>query len=343
MNIAPPFILREDYNEEIVKLLKSVTLGSNGAMYQHQRIDDRIERLYKPIFLNLEHGGKVLGNITFCRRPQNWYVRYFAFDGGVQAGKNKPKSKANKDSGLKKRIESFFQQAFELEGDAPETFYAYIDPHNERSLWMSQNFDFKTIAKIATQTFSRVRLKKPTDVYATEVNDEIKHKIFEIYGNHPFFFPLHTFNETPFYTLVKDHQVVAFAKTHQEEWKIARLPGKYGKLLKNILPFIPALNRIIRPNAHVFTVVDSIWSKDFSPAYLEELFEGILYYEKTNTLFWWVDKNEPIYQHVQDKIKWGLLHTINGVSDVDLVVRTKSSVYLEKIQGPTYVSGFDFI
>src|SRR5690554_4426148 len=140
MKVRAPFVLRESYNDEVLNLLKSVTLGSNGARYQHQRLEQRIQQVYKPLFLNLERNEKVLGNITFCRRPINWYVRYFAFDLGMQANSQQPRSKAS-NSGLKKRIGEFFHHAFELEQDRPSTFYAYIDPRNERSLWMSQNFD----------------------------------------------------------------------------------------------------------------------------------------------------------------------------------------------------------
>src|SRR5690554_49863 len=165
MKIKPPFVLRENYNDEVLKLLKSVVLGSNGTRYQHQGIEKRIKNVYKPLFLNLERNDKVIGNITLCRRPTNWYVRYFAFDLGLQATSQQPKSKAS-NSGLKSRINAFFGHVFESNENSPSCLYAYIDPRNERSLWMSQNFNFYTAAKIATQTFSRVQPKLKKGVTA---------------------------------------------------------------------------------------------------------------------------------------------------------------------------------
>jgi len=342
MKVKAPFVIRENYNDEVLKLLKSVTLGSNGARYQHQRLEQRIQHIYKPLFLNLERNDKVLGNITLCRRPENWYVRYFAFDLGMQATSKQPRSKAS-NSGLKKRINEVFESAYELKDNKASLLYAYIDPRNERSLWMSQNFGFYTVAKIATQSFSRVKPKQHIKVNATKINDFIREQIKETYGNYPFYFTHHTFNDDPFYTLTINNEIVALAKTHSAEWKITRLPGKNGAFLKNIIPFVPGLRKVIRPNAHVFTVVDSVWCKDNNYALLEQLLEGILYEEKTNTIIWWVDQIEPLYVDVKDKINWGLFNKVNGVHEVDLVIRTRKGQSKNIYNQPTYVTGFDFI
>lgn len=342
MNIKPPFVLREKYNDDVLNLLKSVTLGSNGALYHHKKIDQRIKQLYNPWFLNLERNDRVLGNITFCRRPKNWYVRYFAFDIGMQSSPQQPRSSAP-NTGLKKRINRFFDDAFKLEENSPEIFYAYIDPRNERSLWMSQNFGFYTAAKIATQTFSRVRLKLNANVKSTQPDKFIKDKIEEIYGKHPFYFTYHTYNEEPFYTLTINNHIVAFAKTHQAEWKIVRLPGKNGAFLKKIIPYVPGLRKIIRPGSHSFITVDSVWSENNNPKYIEQLFEGILHQESSNTIIWWVDQKEAIYKEVKDKVNWGLLNKLNGVQEVDLVIRKPIGESQKPYETPTYVTGIDFI
>lgn len=342
MKIKPPFVVRETYNDDVLSLLKSVTLGSNGAKYQHQRLESRITQLYRPLFMNLERNERVLGNITFCRRPKNWYVRYFAFNLGLQATSKQPRSKAA-NSGLKTRIDGFFESAFELDEEHPDLFYAYIDPRNERSLWMSENFEFYSAAKIATQSFSRIKPKRQAEVESIKVDDFIREKVKETYGERPLYFTHHTFNEDPFYTVTVDGEVVAFAKTHSAEWKITRLPGKNGALMRNIIPFVPGLRKVIRPNSHVFTVVDTIWCKDNNSKHLEKLLKGILYEEKTNTIIWWVDQKEPLYIANKDKVNWGLLDKLNGVQEVDLVIRTAKGQPKKKFESPTYVTGFDFI
>lgn len=342
MKVNPPFSLREEYTDEVLKLMKSVTLGSNGTRYRHKMIEERIQQLDRPIYYNLERNKRVLGNITICRRPKNWYVRYFAFNVGLQARTKQPRSKA-KNTTLKNSIAEFFDGILQHPENEVECFYAYIDPQNERSLWMSQSFGFKTVAKIATQTFSRTNPKRQKAVASLKVNDFIKKKMEEQYEGNPFYYTKHTFNEADFYSLTKGGEVVAFAKVYKEAWEILRLPGKRGAFLKKAVPYIPFVNKIINPKDHVFSVVDSIWCKDNEAKYLEELFEGVLYEEKTRSLIWWVDQNQPLYQAVKRKIKWGLLHRINGVQEVDLVVKSNHEKYKNVLTTPSYITGFDFI
>ncbi|MEX1192766.1 MAG: hypothetical protein WEA99_12400 [Brumimicrobium sp.] len=342
MKVDPPFYIRDNYSSEILNLLKTVTLGSNGARYRHRNIEQRIKNLYKPLYLNLERSEKILGNLTLCRREVGWYVRYFAFDPKMQTNqktKVKPKTKTNK---LKTIIQSFFADVFDQGEDSPKLLYAYIDPRNERSLWMSQNFGFYTVAKIATQTFSRVRPKRKDDVVVADDLTFIKEKIKQEFSNLPLYFDHHTFNESPFYELVKEGETVAFAKTHSAEWVIERLPGKRKSFLMSIIPYVPGVRKVVRPAAHKFTVVDTVWAKESEAKYMEELFEGILEKEDKNTMVWWVDTKDLIYKKLKKKINWGLLNKINGTHEVDLVIKNNSEKK-EKFSKPTYVTGFDFI
>lgn len=342
MNIKPPFVLRDSYSEEVLKLLNTVTLGSNGARYRHRHIEKRISKLYKPLYLNIERNNSVLGNITLCRREIGWYVRYFAMDSSFQSPASVQKQSKSKNNALKNRVSEFFDALFD-ENNAPPLLYAYIDPRNERSLWMSQNFGFYSAAKIATQTFSRIRPKVKNDVNEAKKLTFIQSKVEEENKNKPLYFDYHTFNnETPFYELTKNGKTVAFAKTHQAEWVIERLPGRSGSLLVNIIPFLPGVRKVVRPNAHKFTVIDSVWASENNKDFLEELFEGILEKENNNTLVWWVDQKEELYKNVKGSINWGLLHKINGVHQVDLVIKTKDPTK-KMFECPTYITGFDFI
>ncbi|MDX1653036.1 MAG: hypothetical protein R3277_11120 [Brumimicrobium sp.] len=342
MHVNPPFYLRETFSQEVLNLLNSVTLGSSGARYRHRNIDKRIENLYRPLFLNLERNERVLGNITLCRRKEAWYIRYFAFDPAKQSAV-KTKSKNRPASGrLKNMINDFFDNVLNDGESGSECLYAYIDPRNERSMWMSENFGFRKAASIASQTFSRVKPKKKTRVIRAGDRTFIKQKVKEVFADYPLYFDHHTFNETPFYELIKDGETVGFAKTHSAEWVIERLPGKKGRMLINIIPFVPGVRKVVRPKAHHFTVVDTVWLKDPNAGDFEELMEGILEKEGKNTLIWWVDKKEPLYVSLENRVNWGLLHKINGVQDVNLAVK-RSDKDESVFNRPTYVTGYDFI
>jgi len=348
MQVKPPFVLREQPTASIRELLNSVTLGTNGARYRHLNTESRIEQLYQPLYFSLERNDKAIGNITFCRREVGWYVRFFAFDALVQSsGTVKPSKRSS--SKLKQHVEAFFSEALEnvhppLEGT--HLLYAYIDPRNERSIWMSQNFGFQPVAKIATQTFSRVKPKKKKQVRML-TGQEIKtaHQIVnDAYCNHQLKFTYHTFNDAPIYGLFSEQEeLLAFSKVYTASWVIERMPGKNGGMLTSIIPFVPRLRKIIQPSKHDFSVFEAVWMKHENPDLLETLFEGMLFLENTTTSIWWVDEKDKLYKNLMEQVNWGLLHKINGVSHVDLVVRSNNLE--EHLDGnvPFYTTGIDFV
>ena len=79
------------------------------------------------------------------------------FSGQKQASKCKPKLR--RQFRLKWKCLPFLMKSLEGKyGDAPESFYAYIDPANERSKWISgNNLDFRTETQLITQSFSRTK------------------------------------------------------------------------------------------------------------------------------------------------------------------------------------------
>lgn len=335
----PIFNIREKETPEIVALLNSVTLGTNGAHYRHLDTTERIKDLDKPVFISLERNDRTIGNVTFCRRGNHWYVRYFAFSPKFQSA---GKKKSMGDSFIKKELNGFFQSVLdgENENGQAESFYAYIDPNNEKSLWLSENLGFETIGKVATQTFSRVNPKNSNRVKRSEDWNEMKDLVEIHFGDHQHFF-LDQTCKAPFYTIQNQNgEFIAFAKTTISTWEIKRFPGKMGAVLIKIIPFIPRLNKLIRPKRQTFVVPEAVIVKDNDPKLLAELFEGILCHENMNLIIWWVDETETLYTDVHTRVKWGLLNKLVGVSKVNIVQRSNLQ---SNSDNPFYTSGFDFI
>ena len=333
------FKAREKETPEIVELLNSVTLGTNGAHYRHLDTNERIKELDAPLFLTIERNNQILGNSTFCRRGNQWYVRYFAFSTKFQS-KGAKKSKGR--SLLKEELNSYFQTILDgsNEHGKADSLYAYIDPNNEKSLWMSENFNFKTIGKVATQTFSRVNPKNSSRVRKSEDWNKIKGLVEAQFGDYQNFFTSQT-SKAPFYTIENEKgELIAFAKTTISTWEIKRMPGKIGGVLTKVVPFIPRLNKLIRPKRHSFVVPEAVFVKDNDSIVLTELFEAILFRENKNLILWWVDEKEGLYTSVESNVKWGLLHKLVGVNQVNIVQRSNSE---SNSRAPFYTSGFDFI
>lgn len=342
MTLHPIFKFREHTTQRIIDLLDSTILGTNGAKYRHADTTEKIEQCDNLAHLTMERNDNVLGNISFCRRENNWYIRYFAFRiSSHSAGKHR--SKVN-EGFLRTQLEQFFNDVFNGEyGSKVREFYAYIDPANHRSLWISENFKFETISKIATQTFSRSNPKKKRVEKIIHPTNEMIALIEESYSKDQFYTDVQ-WRKGPFYVLKNgQNEVVACTRYYIANWEFERLPGKMGGLLTKLVPFLPFLRRIVRPKDHTFVVPEAVVVKNNDPSILTELFEGMLHAEKKNLILWWIDYKQPIYQKVAHQVNWGLLHKITGVHDVNVVSRKKNSEKNISAERPVYTVGLDFI
>lgn len=334
IQLHPIFKFREAPTEQIIRLLESVTLGTDGAHYRHLDTRERIFEADNPLFLSMERHTNVLGNITFCRREKNWYIRYFAFESAIQAhGKKKSSSQGL----LKKELNAFFDH--QLKSGEVESFYAYIDPRNVKSLWMSENFGFETVGKIATQTYSSVRKPKVGRVKMDSRPATIPTEVEAHFHRQKFYYDDQLKKGNHFTIRDETGELLAFAKTTVAKWEIKRLPGKMGGTLVKLLPFIPFLNRLIKPKHHSFLVPEAVFIKDNNPELLTELFNGILALSNERVIIWWVDENDTGYRTMKSRISWGLLNKLVGVNTVHLVERS----IVPHTKATFYTSGFDFV
>lgn len=356
----PIFKFRTEATKEMIALLESVTLGTDGAHYRHLDTRERIREADNPLFLSMERHTKVLGNVTFCRRDKNWYVRYFAFDTGMQADGTK---KSSSNGLLKKELNAFFD--YQLESGEVDSFYAYIDPRNVKSLWMSENFGFETVGSIATQTYSSVKKPKRGRVQCDDHPTAIPSEIESHFGSQKFYFNDQLKKGKHFSIRDGNGDLIAFAKTTSAHWEIKRLPGKFGGTLVKMLPYIPFVNRLIKPKNHSFLVPEAVFIKDNNSELLTELFNGILAHTNERVLIWWIDEKDKLYTYSKSKINWGLLNKIIGVNQVNLVERSLLTAETDglneshgsstTLRGPSttlrglsgveahYTSGFDFV
>lgn len=338
------FQIRREPTESIIELLDKVTLGTDGAHYRHLDTRAKILEADSPLYYTLERNEKAIGNITLCERGSDWYLRYFAFDPLMQST-GKKRSKGGSGSRLKNEVKSFFDQLFkgEFSAQPAHSIYAYIDPKNQKSLWMSESFGFSKVRSIATQSFSRVSPKTSDRVVKNLKWEEVSELVKENFKDHSYFYPVQV-QKGPFYGLRNEKgELIAFLKVTTAEWEIRRLPGKLGGLLVRMLPFIPLLNKLIRPAHHKFLVPDSVWVKNNDPRLLSELFEGVLAEEKQTLMLWWIDIKDPFYLKVKDNVTWGVIHKVIGVNEVDLVVKADQNE-LNKLKSKVhFVSGYDFV
>ena len=343
MALSSIFKLRNEVTPEILELLTQTTLGTNGAMYRHLDTPTRILEADNPLFLTMERNEKVLSNITFCQRGTSWYIRYFAFNSFLQAGMTKKKEDKG-NSFLKRELNQFFNEVFDGKhsNHAVQSMYAYIDPRNDRSKWMSENFGFSVVSKLTTQSFSRLYPKTSKRLVQLTDWNNIEPIVQEKYGDHAYYFTTHA-EKAPFYCLKAENgEIIATCRVTKVNWEILRIPGKMGGFLTKVLPLIPFLNKLIKPKHHTFLVPEIVTAKANDPQLIEELFSAVLAVEKLHLMLWWIDQKDELFTSVKNQVSWGLFHKLVGSHPVDVVERRNPTLPFQT-KPPIFVTAFDMV
>ena len=291
----------------------------------------------------MERSVRVLGNITFCRRGKNWYIRYFAFDQHLRSA-GKLKSNKTSENFLKKQVDGIFKMAFEgAFGEPVDSFYAYIDPKNVRSLWMGEQFGFDQISTIITQSFSQPNPLNSNRVKQISDWELIKQRVHKAFSDYQYYFDAQT-SKGPWYVIEsEDGAIIASAKITTASWKIDRLPGKMGGAIVKMIPYIPIINKLINPKKHDFIVVDAVTADGNDSKLVEELFAGILHEEQKKLILWWVDENDNLYSAIRKKVKWGLLNKFIGTPEAHVLCKQNPEAKKNDSNNPVFTAGIDFI
>ena len=133
---------------------------------------------------------------------------------------------------------------------------------------------------------------------------------------------------------------------HKTVWRVASMPGFSGKLLINVVPWVPVLNKMIHPKHFEFVTFEGIYYQQGKAEVLFELIEGLLAQEQLKTAILWLAEKDPLYTVFLEKRKLGLIHQF--VKDANAYIAIDDRCLLEdqkkKLEtGIPYISTFDFI
>ena len=326
----------EVLSESLISFLEKTELGTKGARYSHLDVRERIKKLDFPQSFTLKRNEIIVANVTFCIRDFSMYVRYFAFNAIYQSTSNTKRKRSSKSIFEIKILELF--QKLERQRNLP--FYAYIEADNSRSMLMSKRFGFKPYTHIISRSFSRLAPKLNKNVSFSSNWSEISDHVREQYDQYDSYFEAPV-SQPPFVVLRDNEGVIlAYARFTKVAWRIYRLPGILGGVLVKIVPYIPLLNRLIKPKKHLFLTPDIV-SGIANAAQLQELFSGALALYDVKSMIWFIDPNDPVYKSVKQGFSWGILDRIIGIKKINIMQRNAVRPYSEK--HPFFVSAFDLI
>jgi len=332
------FSVCHEWNEQIITLLEKTIWGRKGPLFSHKTVKERIQSYPKNYYFCIHQENELVATVVFCERMASLttaqsseeiktvYTRYFSVD---------PK---HQGQGLGEKLIDYAEEYFTSEGFLePVVFYAYQDKKNASSMRVADKKNVQIAAEFRTITFSRIAPKNKLKLKVSS-NSNIK-----LTGKN-------TFHSTPsktskYYTQTDANgETLISARVTPGSWKIIKIPGFQGFLLKNIVSKLPLLNRIFNAKTFQFCAIDEVFIKDNKQNF-EGFLESVLAAENENIALLWSDTNDrDYYQTITNFNNPGILEKLN--SNVPACIR----VHHEKLNEsqinslestPFYISALD--
>ena len=124
------------------------------------------------------------------------------------------------------------------------------------------------------------------------------------------------------------------------------MKGFTGKIVMNVVPLIPVLNKLFNPERFEFLAFEGIYFKPGYEQQLYTLFEGLLAKEKLKSSMFWLGNTCPIREKILTKGKLGMIHSFIKDSDVEIMAAYKNigETKIENLKSkPIFASAFDYI
>lgn len=351
MNYRYLTILRTP-NRELLELLNQNVIGTPGVSmrYQHCQVEEKINRIIDPYFINVIRAGQIAGTCCFCNRItlnqgksiRSFYIRYFSFKDSFRR-KSAPTKTVSGNSSLRKEIEMMLiGNGLNCKPDEKFFHYAYVDPRNERSALLCKEFGFEPIRQFTAVVFSRF-FPTVSQYKIIEVKAEEAHELLTtFYGTWNTFSVENLSNRT--YAFMEDEhgQRVAGVLISPDHWKIHAMPGWMSTAMLTIFSRLPVLNKLLNKNFN-FLSVDGMYVLPGYEKYVEKLLESLLAKHRLNTAIIMVDVNSKMYTMLQS-LKLGIVNKIRKEVKGDVIARFVNFTAEEKAafkNHPVYISGMD--
>ena len=331
--------------DEALKFLDSIAWGNDGAVYEHKNTEEHIHLLYQPALVAIHDSTKIQGTAVFCNTPVTvgkqqyncYYIRYFA------------SSKEIRGKGVMKKYAVKVMEVVRADEKKKTVFFACIEKGNRASYKTVENAGYKNIGVIKTNGFSRFFPKSKKNI--EQVNtDTLRNEILPLlktqYQEHALVQFNSIFLQNNYFIIRENGEIVAGCQFHRVHWVINKMSGFMGKIIMNIVPLIPLLNKLFNPRRFEFLAFEGIYSKPGFEQRLMELFEGLLAREKLKSAMFWLGETCPLRKRILEKGKTGLLHSFIKDSDVFILAsfHDLSEAEISDLKPrPLFASAFDYI
>jgi hypothetical protein len=330
---------------DVVDFFKRIRWGSEGAVYERKNINELLPLLHQANLVAVYKGDEIQATAIFCKSDVTVngehfvceYIRYFAASDEIRG---------------RKLIKHFAGKVMALvrEGEQSKTIYiGCVEKGNIRSYKVVENAGYKPIGVLTVNAFSRffpkadTRITRVTSVL--EMNEVMK-LLDAQYKHHALVHFNYIFLNDNYFVIRDRGEIVAGCQFHRAQWKINQMPGLSGKIIMNVLPITPLINKIFNPTHFEFLAIEGIYFMPGHENTLHQLIEGLLYQEKLNSALFWFAEDCPYRKAILANGNLGLLHQFVKKSGT-FVMASYKNMTDEEIKlvesHPQFASAFDYI
>jgi len=335
----------EGVPEEIISFFEQTNWGSAGAVYVRKNSSELVRLLKNPYLFAVQKGEEIVGTAVFCHTaplvlgsPYNCYIiRYFAASQMIMG---------------KKIMKHYAGKVMEVVRDAESEKTIYVgcvEKGNIRSYKVVSNAGYEPLGILSVSAFSRFFPKAQKNIMRvqTEVEKgEVLQLLRTFYAKHVMVHFDYLFLKDDYFVIREQGEIVAGCQFHRVHWAINNMPGFMGKIIMNVLPNIPLINKLFNPKQFEFLAFEGIYFKPGHENTLFKLFEGLLHQEMMNSAIFWMGETCPYRQVIHQQGELGLMQHFVKDSGVYIMTsyRNMSDEEISNLKsGHLYASAFDYI
>jgi len=336
-------------DDQIVNILRNDPIGTPGKsiVYSHKNVENKLRDIPDPYFANLYLRKYLLATVCFSRREVNedgtrfsaFYIRYFYFRDKFRSTAKEKQQRKEKNSLLRTEINKLLDGSG-LPTEHPAIFYAYVDPGNIRSTRLIDQFGLIRRGRFSALIFSRLFPKDSSLVQKESIsqNPQIIELLYDFYRDYHLLTLDNLIRYDNYYVLRENGEVICGVQAVLENWRIHEIPGFAGKIIMNIVPYIPVIKRLFNPE-YKFVYLDGLICKTGYEKKLEILLSAILRRYKVYSGIICADKSSGLYRLLRS-MKLGIINSMQDEIEMEALVKPiKGNLPIS--EGPIYISGID--
>jgi RimJ/RimL family protein N-acetyltransferase len=321
-----------------VALLQQTTYGTHGPQYRHTGQAEKVGRITGPHFFELWQGEELAGTYCLSRRlvatpagpAPGYYGRYLAV------------AAAHQGHGYGHLLKQEAVRYVERTEAGPHLFYSYVEGANTRSLRISAQAGFHTLAQLEALAFGRLYPKKDPRFSQLPAAEQpaMRARLAATYQTHSLVQFDHLFDDGNYFVLRENGEIIAGVQANPVRWRIVSMPGVSGKFMLRVLPHVPVLQRLINPARHEFAALEGLYALPGREPALLALLESVLAHFGVTSALVMLDITSPLYGYLKNSGKLGLLQALKQPTYSQVLVKLNG---LSSIPAPPfYASAFDY-